>query len=167
MIEALIRFSVRRRLAIILITIGFAVAGCVALIQTPMDAVPDLSENQTIVFTAWQGHGPQEIDERITQPLSRQMQALDGVRVVRGSSDMGYSMLHVIFDDSVTFADARRRVQDSLTNLKHDLPESVRPTLAAEGIATGQIYWYTVEGRGRDLAARRLGRAACLQLNEL
>ena len=120
-----------------------------------MDAVPDLSENQTIVFTAWQGHGPQEIDERITQPLSRQMQALDGVRVVRGSSDMGYSMLHVIFDDSVTFADARRRVQDSLTNLKHDLPESVRPTLAAEGIATGQIYWYTVEGRGRDLAELR------------
>ena len=150
MIESLIRFSVNRRMSVILVTALLAVLGCAAMFRTPMDAVPDLSENQVLVFTAWQGHGPLEIEERITQPVSRQLQGVDGVRVVRGSSDMGYSLLHVIFEDRVAFADGRRLIQDKLSVMQEILPEGVQPSLASEGIATGQIYWYTVEGRGRE-----------------
>lgn len=155
MIESLIRFSVERRMSVILLTAVLAVLGCAAMFRTPMDAVPDLSENQVLVFTAWQGHGPLEIEERITRPVSRQLQGIDGVRVVRGSSDMGYSLLHVIFEDRVAFADGRRLIQDKLSAMQELLPEGVQPSLASEGIATGQIYWYTVEGRGRDLSDLR------------
>ncbi len=155
MIDWLIEHSIRHRAIVVLAAAVCAVAGFVALVRTPMDAVPDLSENQVIVFTNWPGHGPQEVDEQVTHPLSLQLQGLSGVRVVRGSSDVGYSMLHVIFDDRVSFEVARRRVQERLASLESNLPEGVVPRLAADGIPTGQIFWYTIEGEGYDLAQLR------------
>jgi Cu(I)/Ag(I) efflux system membrane protein CusA/SilA len=155
MIEKIIRFSVGHRGFVLGASILVAVAGVFAAFHTPMDAVPDLSENQVIVFTNWPGHAPPEVFERITQPLSQQLQGLEGVRVVRGSSDMGYSMLHVIFQDDVSHSSARQRVQERVATLDVKLPDGVRPTLAADGIPTGQIYWYTVEGTGYDLPELR------------
>ena len=139
----------------VLIAIACAIAGVYSAVHTPMDAVPDLSENQVLVFSNWTGHGPSEVEEHVTYPLSLQIQGLEGVRVVRGSSDIGYSMLHVVFEDGVTFAVARKRVQDRLSSLGTTLPDGVIPRLAADGIPTGQIYWYTVEGIGYDLAQLR------------
>ena len=155
MISGLIEFSIRYRTVVVLTAIVCALAGIYAAVHSPMDAVPDLSENQVIVFTNWPGHGPQEVEDHVTYPLSLQLQGLDGVRVVRGSSDMGYSMLHVIFEDGVSFGSARQRVQERLTSTEVRLPEGVTPRLAADGIPTGQIYWYTVEGVGHDLTELR------------
>lgn len=155
MIHWLINFSIQHRTIVVVTSIVFAIAGLSAAIHSPMDAVPDLSENQVIVFANWSGHGPREVEEQITYPLSLQIQGLKGVRVVRGSSDVGYSMLHVIFEDHVTFSAARARVQERLSSLESGLPDGVVPRLAADGIPTGQIFWYTVEGIGYDLAQLR------------
>ena len=155
MINWIIRVSVRHRVFVLLASAIGAVAGLYAVWHTPMDAVPDLSENQVIVFATWQGHGPSEIYEQVTQPLSQQFQGLEDVRVVRGSSDMGYSMLHIIFEDEVTYAVARQRVQARIASVDLTLPQGVRADLAADGIPTGQIYWYTVEGTGYDLVELR------------
>ncbi len=155
MIDWAVRFSVRHRVFVLMATAVFVIAGALTAFRMPIDAVPDLSENQVIVFAEWQGHGPSEIYQQVTQPLSRQFQALEDVRVVRGSSDMGYSMLHIIFEDHVTYAAARKRVQDQMSTGDVVLPRGVRPILAADGIPTGQIYWYTVEGKDYDLAELR------------
>ena len=134
MIEWIIGASVRHRAMVLLASAICAVAGIYAALHTPMDAVPDLSENQVIVMTAWPGHGPFEIYDQITQPLSQQLQGLEDVRVVRGSSDVGYSLLHIIFNDDVTYATARQRVQERDSTPDLVLPQGVRPKLAADGI---------------------------------
>jgi len=155
MIAWLITTSIRYRTLVVFAAAVCAVAGYRSALYSPMDAVPDLSENQVIVFSKWPGHGPREVEEQVTYPLSLQLQGLEGVRVVRGSSDVGYSMLYVIFEDHVTFTSARQRIQERLSSLEMQLPEDVVPHLAADGIPTGQIYWYTVEGTGYDLAQLR------------
>ena len=155
MIDRVIEFSIRHRGLVIVAGLVLAVWGVYAVHQTPMDAVPDLSENQSIVFTEWSGHSPREIEDQITYPLSRALQNLAGIRAVRGSSDVNYSMIHLIFEDSVDFATARRRVQERLGGLEESLPTGVSPRLAADAIPTGQIFWYTVEGAGYDLAKLR------------
>lgn len=155
MLDRIIRFSVQRRWTILALAIVAAFGGLLAIRQIPIDAVPDLSENQVIVTADWPGHGPTEIDARITSRISRTLQSLDGVRAVRGSSDMGYSLIHVIFRDEISLPEARRRVQEAITSTAAQLPENVSPVLAPDGIATGQIYWYTVEGTNIDLAELR------------
>lgn len=155
MIDRLIEFSVRRRGWILLCGVIWTIAGVFAVAHTPMDAVPDLSENQVIVFADWPGHGPEEIEEQVTYPLSLQFQGLPGVRVCRGSSDVGTATLYLIFDDDVSFTTARERVQSRLAAGTNELPQGVAPRLAAEGIPTGQIFWYTVEGPGYDLGELR------------
>jgi Cu(I)/Ag(I) efflux system membrane protein CusA/SilA len=140
---------------VIVAGIVLAVWGVYAVYQTPMDAVPDISENQSIVFTEWPGHSPREIEDQITYPLSRTLRSLAGVRSVRGSSDVNYSMIHLVFEDSVDFATARGRIQERLAGLAGLLPAGVSPRLAPDAIPTGQIFWYTVEGQGYDLARLR------------
>lgn len=155
MIDRLIELSIRHRWLTIATGVALAVWGVVAVVQTPVDAVPDLSENQVIVFTDWPGHSPREIEDQVTYPLSLQLEGVAGVRTVRGSSDVGFSMIHLIFEDSVNFDTARSRVRERLTQGSIDLPNGVVPRLAPEAIPTGQIFWYTVEGRGYDLAKLR------------
>src|SRR6476469_4011673 len=101
MIDRLIEISIRHRGLVIAAGLLLAVWGVFAVFQTPIDAVPDLSENQAIVCTEWPGHSPREIEDQVTYPLSRNLQSLTGVKVVRGSSDVNYSMIHLIFEDSV------------------------------------------------------------------
>lgn len=151
MIERIIEFSIRRPWRVLVATLVVALAGLGALVDTPVDAIPDLSENQVIVFTPWEGHGPHEIDDQITSPLSFHLQGTPQIRVVRGSSDANFSLIHVIFDDAVPIDAARREVAQRLAGASSVLPPGVEPTLAPESPATGQIYWYTVEGSGLDL----------------
>ncbi|MSR59219.1 MAG: efflux RND transporter permease subunit [Planctomycetaceae bacterium] len=155
MLNRIIELSIRHRAFVIVAGLALAVWGVFAVYHTPIDAVPDLSENQVIVFTDWPGHSPQEIEDQITYPLSRNLQSLAGIRVVRGSSDVNYSMLHLIFVDAVDFTTARTRVQERLTMLADSLPSGVVPRLAPDAIPTGQIFWYTLEGAGYDLARLR------------
>src|SRR5579863_2049719 len=155
MINRLIQYSIEHRVQVILASLVLAVCGVFAVQHTPIDAVPDLSENQAIVFTEWPGHSPREIEDQITYPLSGNLQSLDGIRVVRGSSDVNSSMIWLIFDDGVDFGTARARVHERLSGLSNVLPAGVTPRLAPDAIPTGQIFWYTVEGAGYDLAKLR------------
>ncbi|MFM7057766.1 MAG: efflux RND transporter permease subunit [Planctomycetota bacterium] len=155
MLTTVIRFSVRHHWLVLAAAFCLAGAGLVSLLQTPVDAVPDLSEKQVIVFAAWTGHGPLEIESQVTRHIARALQALPGVTAVRGSSDMGFALVHVIFDDSVPLSEARTVVQEQLAGLSLQFPPGVHPQLAADGIATGQIYWYTVESSQADPAELR------------
>src|SRR6476646_4842372 len=127
MISRIIEFSVRNRWLVILFWIAIAGWGGYALLHTPVDAIPDLSENQVIVFTDWMGRSPQDIEEQITYPLSVQLQGLAGVKAVRASSEPNFSMLNIIFDDKTDIYFARTRVLERLTTAKANLPSDVTP----------------------------------------
>src|SRR5580765_8254908 len=155
MIDHILTFSIRRRWLVILAAAAIALWGIRAAFRTPVDAIPDLSENQVIVFTEWSGHGPREIEDQVSYPLSLELKGLSGVRVVRSSSDVGFSMISIIFEDGVDWDDARRRVSDVLARPTAKLPEGATPRLAPDAAATGQIYWYTIEGNGFDAGRLR------------
>lgn len=155
MLEHVIGWSIRQRWLVICLGLLLALWGLYAVSDTPMDAVPDLSENQVLVYSDWPGHGPIEIDEQITAPLTSHLSSIPGIRVVRGSSDIGASLIHVIFEDGLSWMDARNRVQERLSESSTILPPGVAARLAPDAIPSGQIFWYTVEGRGHDLARLR------------
>ena len=151
MIARIIEFSVRNRWLVILAWIGIAVWGLYAVLHTPVDAIPDLSENQVIVFTDWMGRSPQDIEDQVTYPLSVQLQGLAGVKVIRSSSEFNFSMITIIFDEKTDYYFARTRVLERLQTAASSLPAGVTPYLAPDATALGQIFWYTVEGEGKSL----------------
>lgn len=145
MIEKIIELSIRNRFLVIVIAAALTVAGIYATLNTPVDAIPDLSENQVIVFTDWMGRSPKEIEDQITYPLSRKLQGLAGVRAVRSSSEFNFSMITIIFNDDIDFYFARQRVTERLDQAATFLPAGAVPYLAPDATALGQIFWYTVE----------------------
>ena len=155
MIESIIEWSIRNRYLVILASLMLGVAGVRALMTMPVDAIPDLSENQVIVFTDWTGRSPQEIEDQVTYPLSVNLQGLAGVKVVRSSSEFNFSMITIIFDDATDYYFARQRVLEKLSIATTFLPQGVTPYLAPDATAVGQIFWYTVEGDGKDLSELR------------
>ncbi|MGH9580773.1 MAG: efflux RND transporter permease subunit, partial [Terriglobales bacterium] len=146
MIQRLIEFSLRNRFLILLAYLLVAAWGYWALLRTPIDAIPDLSENQVIVFTDWPGRSPQEVEDQITYPLTVNLQGLPGVRTVRSSSAFGFSMVNLIFEDRVDIYFARTRVLERLNLAAGALPAGVVPTLGPDATGVGQVFWYTVEG---------------------
>ncbi len=155
MIDGIITYSVRHRNVVIVAGAILAALGIWAAWDTSVDAIPDLSEHQVIVFTEWPGHGPREIEDQVTYPLALGLRAAAGIHVVRSSSDVGFSTISVIFDDRVPAAEARRLVTERLDASRAGLPEGVVPTVGPDSPATGQIFWYTVEGGGLDLGRLR------------
>jgi len=155
MIERLIEYSCRNKFLIIALFVAVTGWGYYVMRHTPVDAIPDLSENQVIVFTDWMGRSPQEIEDQITYPLSVNLQGLAGVKAVRSSSEFNFSMINIIFDDSVEFYFARTRVLERLALASTFLPEGVVPYLAPDATALGQIFWYTVEGENTDAGRLR------------
>lgn len=155
MIEKIIEWSIRNRYLVIIAALALGVLGGRAMLTMPVDAIPDLSENQVIVFTDWMGRSPQEIEDQVTYPLSVNLQGLAGVKVVRSSSEFNFSMITIIFDESTDYYFARERVLERLSIASTFLPPGVTPYLAPDATAVGQIFWYTVEGDGRDLAELR------------
>ena len=146
MINRMIEFSLKHRVAILIAYALLALWGYWALITTPIDAIPDLSENQVIVFTDWQGRSPQEIEDQITYPLTVNLQGLPGVRTVRSSSAFGFSMINIIFDDSTDIYFARTRVLERLSLVTALLPQGAVPNLGHDATGVGQVFWYTVDG---------------------
>ncbi len=155
MIQKAIEYSVQNRFIVILAVLAIAIWGIYSLARTPVDAIPDLSENQVIVFADWMGRSPQEIEDQVTYPLSVNLQGLAGVKSVRATSEFNFSMIDVIFEDRVDFYFARQRVLERLSVAATYLPPGVTPYLAPDATALGQIFWYTVEGKGKDLAELR------------
>src|SRR5207244_9299019 len=146
MINRIIEFSLKNRMLIVLGYVLLAVWGYWALLRTPIDAIPDLSENQVIVFTDWAGRSPQEIEDQITYPLTVNLQGLPGVRTVRSSSAFGFSMVNIIFEDAIDVYFARTRVLERLNLAASFLPAGVVPTLGPDATGVGQVFWYTVDG---------------------
>ncbi|HCX28695.1 MAG TPA: CusA/CzcA family heavy metal efflux RND transporter, partial [Blastocatellia bacterium] len=145
MINRLIEMSLRNRGLVVVLYLGLALWGYWALLHTPIDAIPDLSENQVIVFTDWTGRSPQEVEDQVTYPLVTNLQGLAGVRVVRASSAFGFSMINVIFEDNIDLYFARTRVLERLNLITKQLPEGVVPTLGPDATGVGQVFWYTLE----------------------
>ena len=151
MINRIIEFSLKNRFIIVALYFLLAGWGYWALTRTPIDAIPDLSDNQVIVFTDWTGRSPKEVEDQVTYPLTTTLQGLPGVRVVRGQSAFGFSMINIIFEDRVDLYWARTRVLERLNLVTKQLPEGVVPTLGPDATGVGQIFWYTVEGEGYSL----------------
>jgi Cu(I)/Ag(I) efflux system membrane protein CusA/SilA len=147
MIGRVIEYCIRNRFIVLILAAALAAGGVYAVLDTPVDAVPDLSENQVIVFTDWMGRSPREVEDQITYPLSLKLQGLAGIKSVRSSSEFNFSMITLIFEDNVDYYFARQRVLEKLDEVRGGnlLPAGVSPRMAADATALGQIFWYTVE----------------------
>src|ERR1035437_8553824 len=146
MINRIIEFSLKNRWLVLGVYAVLAAWGYWAVMNTPIDAIPDLSENQVIVFTDWAGRSPQEVEDQITYPLTVNLQGLPNVRTVRSQSAFGFSMVNVIFEDSVDIYFARTRVLERLSLAGSFLPAGVTPMMGPDATGVGQVFWYTVEG---------------------
>lgn len=155
MIEKLISYSIHNRFIILLIAAGLFAWGLHSVQINKIDAIPDLSENQVIVFTEWMGRSPQIMEDQVTYPLVTNLQALPRIKYVRGTSMFGMSFVYVIFEDEVDIYWARERVLERLNYASRLLPEGVVPTIGPDGTGVGHILWYTLEAPGMDLGEQR------------
>lgn len=138
-----------------LISAGLLGWGIYSVKQNPIDAIPDLSENQVIVFTEWMGRSPQVIEAQVTYPLVSNLQGIPKVKNIRGASMFGMSFVYIIFEDNVDIYWARTRVLERLNYAQRLLPQSVVPTLGPDGTGVGHIFWYHLEANGMDLGEQR------------
>jgi CzcA family heavy metal efflux pump len=155
MIQNLISLSLRNKFFVLLIAAGLFGWGIYSVQTNKIDAIPDLSENQVIVFTEWMGRSPQIIEDQITYPLVTNLQGLPKVKYVRGSSMFGMSFIYVIFNDDVDVYWARQRVLERLSSATSLLPPDVTATLGPDGTGVGHILWYVLEAPELDLGEQR------------
>jgi copper/silver efflux system protein len=155
MIERIIEYSARNRMVVLLLFALVVAWGVWAVYRTPVDAIPDLSDNQVIVFTEFPGRSSQVVEDQITYPLAVNLQGLPRVKAVRASSAFGFSMIYVIFEDKADIYWARARVLERLNYAASLLPAGVRPTLGPDGTGVGHVFWYTIQGKGYDLEQLR------------
>ncbi len=161
-VNRIIRFCLEQKLIVILITLlivgwGVMVAPFDWDVRwlprdpVPVDAIPDIGENQQIVFTEWMGRSPQDVEDQITYPLTVALLGIPGVKTVRSFSMFGFSSIYVIFDEDIEFYWSRSRLLEKLSSLPQgSLPQGVQPTLGPDATALGQIFWYTLEGRDEE-----------------
>lgn len=155
MINRFIDFALRNRIIVLLVAACLTVYGIYAVRTTPVDAIPDLSENQVIIFTEWMGRSPQVMEDQVTYPLVSNLQGIPSVKNIRANSMFGMSFVFVIFDDDVDIYWARTRVLERLNYAQRLLPAGVAPTLGPDGTGLGHIYWYTLDAPGYDLGELR------------
>ncbi len=128
MVHKLIEFSLRNRFIVLLISVGLLTWGIFSIDKNPIDAIPDLSENQVIVFTEWMGRSPQVIEDQVTYPLVSNLQGIPKVKNIRGTSMFGMSFVYIIFEEDVDVYWARTRVLERLNYAQRLLPEGITPT---------------------------------------
>lgn len=162
MLNKIIKYFLNNRLItmlllVILIVWGLSTApfnwhgGLLPRDPVPVDAIPDIGENQQIVATEWMGRSPKDIQDQITYPLTTSLLGIPGVKTIRSTSMFGMSFIYIIFDDNVEFYWSRSRILEKLNSLPAGtLPEGVQPTLGPDATALGQIFWYTLEGRNPE-----------------
>lgn len=155
MIPSIISWSLKNRYIVLLIAAGLFALGIINIQKNPIDAIPDLSENQVIVFTEWMGRGPQIMEDQVTYPLVSNLQGIPKVKNIRGSSMFGMSFVYVIFEDNVDVYWARTRVLERLNYAQRLLPTGVTPTLGPDGTGVGHVYWYTLDTKNMDLGEQR------------
>ncbi|MEQ8554809.1 MAG: efflux RND transporter permease subunit, partial [Cyclobacteriaceae bacterium] len=162
MLNKIIKYFLENKLVTVLILIGFIAWGIVTAPfgwqvgalpsdPVPVDAIPDIGENQQIVFTQWQGRSPQDIEDQVSYPLTTYLLGIPGVKSIRSTSIFGFSSIFIIFSEDVEFYWSRSRIIEKLNALPRDLlPEGVQPALGPDATALGQVYWYTIEGRDKQ-----------------
>lgn len=155
MVHRIIEWSLRNRFIVLTLSAVLFAWGIYAVKKNPIDAIPDLSENQVIVFTEWMGRGPQLVEDQITYPLVTNLQGLPKIKYVRGSSMFGMSFIYVIFQDDVEVYWARERVLERLSTVSRTLPTGVAPQLGPDGTGVGHILWYTLDAPDMDLGEQR------------
>ena len=155
MVRALITFALKNRLIVLLVAAVLFAWGIYSIKENPIDAIPDLSENQVIVFTEWMGRSPQLMEDQITYPLVSNLQGIPRIKNVRGTSMFGMSFVYVIFEDDVDVYWARTRVLERLNYAQRLLPEGVTPSLGPDGTGVGHIFWYHLEAKAMDLGEQR------------
>ena len=155
MIERIIDWSAKNRFTVLLMYLVISGFGIYFVAHLPVDAIPDLSENQVIVFTEWMGRSPEIIEQQITFPISSALQGLPNVKAVRATSMFGMSFVFVIFEDNADLYFARNRVLEKLAQVRSQLPQNVTPVLGPDGTGVGHVFWYTLEGKNYDLGTLR------------
>src|SRR4051812_21904022 len=151
MVNRIVELSLKHRPLVVGLAIALAAWGWWAASVTPIDAIPDLSDNQVIVFTDWPGHSAQEVEDQVSYPLTVNLRGLAGVRVVRSQSAFGFSMIYVVFADNVDQYFARSRVLERLSLLGSRMPEGALPVLGPDATGVGHVFWYTVESDRHSL----------------
>jgi CzcA family heavy metal efflux pump len=155
MVHKLIELSLRNRFTVLTIAVALLVWGIFAVRKNPMDAIPDLSENEVIVFTEWTGQSPQIMEDQVTFPLVSNLQGIPDVKNIRGTSMFGMSFIYVIFNDNVDVYWARTRVLERLNYAQRLLPAGVTPSLGPDGTGVGHVLWYTLDAGKLDLGEQR------------
>lgn len=155
MVHKIIEWSLQNRFIVLVLSAGLFVWGFFSVKKNPIDAIPDLSENQVIVFTEWMGRGPQLIEDQVTYPLVTNLQGLPRIKYVRGTSMFGMSFIYVIFNDEVDIYWARERVLERLSTVTRSLPTGVTPQLGPDGTGVGHVLWYTLDAPNMDLGEQR------------
>lgn len=162
MLNKIIKYFLENKLVTILVIVLFVGWGLVTAPfgwkigslpsdPVPVDAIPDIGENQQIVFTQWMGRSPQDIEDQITYPLTTSLLGIPGVKSIRSSSIFGFSSIYIIFNEDIDFYWSRSRILEKLNSLPSGLlPEGVQPSLGPDATALGQVYWYTLEGRDKE-----------------
>jgi CzcA family heavy metal efflux pump len=155
MVSKLIEISLNNRFIVLLLAAGLFGWGIYSVRNNPVDAIPDLSENQVIVFTEWMGRSPQLVEDQITYPLVSNLQGIARVKTIRGTSMFGMSFVYVIFEDDVDIYWARTRVLERLNYAQRLLPNGITPTLGPDGTGVGHVFWYTLDAKKMDLGEQR------------
>ena len=155
MLRAIIDFSLRNKFIVLLATVAITLAGIYAVRNIPLDAIPDLSDTQVIIYTQWPGQAPQIVQDQVTYPITTKMLSVPRAKVVRGYSFYGFSFVYVIFEDGTDPYWARSRVLEYLSGLGGSLPERVTPTLGPDATGVGWAFMYSLNSKERDLAQLR------------
>jgi CzcA family heavy metal efflux pump len=155
MVQKLIELALRNKFIVLLVAGCLFAWGIYSIKQNPIDAIPDLSENQVIVFTEWMGRSPQVIEDQVTYPLVSNLQGIPKIKNIRGSSMFGMSFVYVIFEDNVDIYWARTRVLERLNFAQRLLPQGVTPSLGPDGTGVGHIFWYHLDAPKMDLGEQR------------
>jgi Cu(I)/Ag(I) efflux system membrane protein CusA/SilA len=155
MINQLISLSLKNRYIVLFIALALFAWGAYAVNENPIDAIPDLSDNQVIVFTEWQGRSPQIMEDQVTYPLVSNLQGIPKVKAIRATSMFGMSFVYIVFDDKADVYWARSRVLERLNYAQRLLPQGITPTLGPDGTGVGHVLWYTLDAKGIDLGEQR------------
>jgi len=155
MIEKIIDWCAQNRFIVILVYIILSGIGIYTVSVLPVDAIPDLSENQVIIWTEYMGRSPEVVEEQVTFPLVTSLQGMANVKAVRAVSMFGMSFIFAIFEDNTDIYFARTRVLERLATVRSQLPQGVAPVLGPDGTGVGHVFWYTIEGKNYDLGTLR------------
>ena len=155
MIRKVIALSAQHRFIVLLVYAVIVAVGVWATRTTPLDAIPDISDNQVIVYVDWPGRSPQLVEDQVTYPLASNLQGLPSLKAVRAQSMFGFSLVYVIFEDDVDIYWARTRVLERLNYVSGLLPAGVTPRLGPEGTGVGHVFWYTLQSKTHDLGELR------------